>query len=237
MKTPTFEFPPIAFIRSSFREKFGIPRQPGLAPHANSRIVFLKPYARAECFEGITEFSHVWVIFQFHGTAEQGWKPTVRPPRLGGNKRLGVFATRSMYRPNALGLSLVKIEALIDGPEGKELLISGADLLDQTPVLDIKPYLPYVEAPKDAHGGYAAEAPKLLDVLWTESARVEAQHLTLSASLLALIAEVLAQDPRPAYAEGHHNPDREYGVWLEHVNVKFTIKNDLVLIQSLSFKP
>ena len=211
---------PIGTLHSPFREKFGIPRQPGLAPHALSRLVLDVPYASPECLEGLSGFSHIWLIFIFHGSQEQGWKPRVRPPRLGGNERLGVFATRTMFRPNPLGLSLVELVGIVDGPQGKELVLRGADLLDGTPILDIKPYLPYVEALPDARAGFAPEAPALLPVQWTPEARTQAATLALDADLLALIDEVLAQDPRPAYAD---DPMREYGVRLDDVNVRFVV--------------
>lgn len=229
----TISLTPIGVLRSPFREKFGIPRQPGLAPHALSRLVLNEPYSRPECFDGIKGFSHLWLVFVFHGTAAQGWNPTVRPPRLGGNKRLGVFATRSMFRPNPLGLSLVELVDVIEGPQGVELLLRGADLLDGTPVVDIKPYIAYVEARPEAEAGFAPEAPALLQVNWTEQARREATALKVDADLEALICEVLAQDPRPAYAAGAHEAERRYGVWLAHVNVSFSIDGDTVQVLGL----
>jgi len=216
----TYTLSPIGTIRSPFREKFGIPRQPGLAPHALSRLVLAAPCASPDCVEGLEGFSHIWLIFVFHGTQEQGWRPRVRPPRLGGNERLGVFATRSMFRPNPLGLSLVELVAIADGPAGKELVLRGADLLDGTPILDIKPYLPYVEALPDARAGFAPEAPAPLPVHWTPEAGSAADALAVDATLRALIDEVLSQDPRPAYAD---DPERIYGVRLAHVNVRFVV--------------
>lgn len=228
------QFTAIGHIRSPFREKFGIPRQPGLAPHALSRLVLSPAYARPECVAGLEEFSHLWLSFVFHGTAEQGWRPTVRPPRLGGNKRVGVFASRSTFRPNPLGLSLVELVAIEQGPGGTELLLRGADLMDGTPVLDIKPYLPYVEAPAQARGGFAPEAPRLLSVHWSAAALSDAESLQLRPGLLALIQEVLAQDPRPAYAD---DPEREYGVWLEQVNVRFCVSPASVTVLGISARP
>lgn len=224
---------PIGVLRSPFREKFGIPRQPGLAPHALARLVLEAPYARPECLEGITGFSHLWLVFIFHGTAAQGWSPTVRPPRLGGNKRVGVFATRSMFRPNPIGLSLVELVKVIDGPQGKELLLRGADLLDGTPVVDIKPYVPYTEARPEAQSGYAPEPPPQLPVNWSEAADQQAKALGVDTHLRALIGEVLAQDPRPAYAGEHHDAAREYGVWLDFVNVRFQVRDQAVLVIGL----
>lgn len=236
-ESPHYTFTPIGHVRSPFREKFGIPRQPGLAPHAVSRLVLAPAFSRPECLERLQEFSHLWLIFLFHGTAQQGWKPTVRPPRLGGNRRVGVFASRSMFRPNPVGLSLVKLLDIVDGPQGKELLLGGADLLDGTPVLDIKPYLPYVEMPAGATGGFAPEAPELLSIEWSATARQQALHAGLTADMLALIDEVLAQDPRPAYAEGHHDSGREYGVWLGEVNVKFAVHGNTAFVLQLEHRP
>ena len=147
---------PIAHIHSEFPTKFGIPRQSGLAPSLRAEILFEPEYRVAEAVRGLEEFSHVWLIWQFSQAVRQGWSPTVRPPRLGGNKRMGVFATRSPFRPNNLGLSSVKLEEIrLDPQRGPVLLVSGADLLDGTPILDIKPYLPYVDSHPDAVGGFA----------------------------------------------------------------------------------
>ncbi len=214
---------PIGTLHSPFREKFGIPRQPGLAPHAISRLVLAPECARPECFAGLEAFSHLWLIFGFHATADQGWRPTVRPPRLGGNQRLGVFATRSMFRPNPLGLSVVELVGVATGESGVELLLRGADLLDGTPIYDIKPYVPYADSLPEARGGFAPEAPVLLDVQWAEQALREAEQLGLEADTRALIDEVLAQDPRPAYAGNAHDEARVYGVWLAGCDVSFGI--------------
>lgn len=224
---------PIGVVRSPFREKFGIPRQPGLTPHALSRLVLAPPYARPECCEGLREFSHLWLLFVFHASAAQGWSPTVRPPRLGGNDRRGVFATRSMFRPNPVGQSLVELVDMVEGEQGMELLLRGADLLDGTPVLDIKPYLPYVEALPEARGGFATEAPERLPVQWTAAATAAAATLKVDPDLMCLIDEVLALDPRPAYAGQSHEPGRVYGVWLAHVNVKFQVMADTVTVLAL----
>lgn len=229
-----YTFTVIGTLHSPFREKFGIPRQPGLAPHAISRLVLLPEYATAECLAGLDSFSHLWLTFVFHATAQQGWQPSVRPPRLGGNKRLGIFATRTMFRPNPVGLSVVELVEIVDGKHGKELLLRGADLLDGTPVLDIKPYLPYADAYPDARSGFAPTAPPLLPVVWSELALAQASTLALSADFCALIDEVLAQDPRPAYrttAEDTH----EYGVQLEDINIRFAVARHAVQVLSLAF--
>lgn len=214
---------PIATLRSPFREKFGIPRQPGLAPHAISRLVMAPACSRPECFTGLEAFSHLWLIFGFHATASQGWRPTVRPPRLGGNQRLGVFATRSMFRPNPLGLSVVELVGVVQGEQGVELLLRGADLLDGTPVYDIKPYVPYADSQPVARAGFAPEPPLLLPVRWSEQAEHDARALALDVDSRALIDEVLAQDPRPAYADESHAGGRAYGVWLAAWDVSFRV--------------
>lgn len=231
-----YTFSTIGTLHSPFREKFGIPRQPGLAPHAISRLALLPEYASAECLEGLAGFSHLWLTFVFHATADQGWQPSVRPPRLGGNERRGVFATRSMFRPNPLGLSVVELVEIVDGLHGKELLLRGADLLDGTPVLDIKPYVPYADSLPAAHAGFASQAPALLPVHWSEQALAAALSLGLSADLRALIDEVLAQDPRPAYRAAQHDT-HDYGVWLANVNVRFIIDKHGVQVSGLEARP
>jgi tRNA-Thr(GGU) m(6)t(6)A37 methyltransferase TsaA len=230
-----YTFSTIGTLHSPFREKFGIPRQPGLAPHAISRLVLQPEYATAECLAGLTDFSHLWLTFIFHATAEQGWQPSVRPPRLGGNERRGVFATRTMFRPNPVGLSVVELLDIVDGTHGKELLLRGADLLDGTPIIDIKPYLPYADSIPSAQAGFAAVAPVLLVVKWSEQAQADAVALGISSDLRALIDEVLAQDPRPAYRSSQPD-EHEYGVWLENVNVRFRVTAILVNVTSLEFK-
>lgn len=215
---------PIGTLHSPFREKFGIPRQPGLAPHATSRLVLDAPYASRDAVAGLGGFSHLWLLFAFHATAGQGWQPSVRPPRLGGNERLGVFATRTMFRPNPVGLSAVELLGIVDGPAGVELLLRGADLLDGTPVLDIKPYLPYADSLPHARAGFAPSPPPLLPVRWTDAALADAERLAFTHDLRCLVDEVLAQDPRPAYRSSQAD-SHEYGVWLEHINVRFTVRD------------
>jgi tRNA-Thr(GGU) m(6)t(6)A37 methyltransferase TsaA len=224
-----YTFTVIGTLHSPFREKFGIPRQPGLAPHAISRLVLLPEYATAECLDGLADFSHLWLSFIFHATADQGWQPSVRPPRLGGNERRGIFATRSMFRPNPFGLSVVELLEIVDGVHGKELLLRGADLLHGTPVIDIKPYLPYADSIPAANAGFATAAPALLTVQWSEQAQADAITLDISSNLRSLINEVLAQDPRPAYRAAQQDA-HEYGVWLEKVNVRFTVANKGIMV-------
>lgn len=231
-----YTFSAIGTLHSPFREKFGIPRQPGLAPHAISRLVLAPEFASAECLTGLNGFSHLWLTFVFHATADQGWQPSVRPPRLGGNERCGVFATRSMFRPNPLGLSVVELVGIIDGADGKELLLRGADLLDGTPVLDIKPYVPYADSLPAARAGFAPAAPTLLPVRWSENALADATALALSPDLRALVDEVLAQDPRPAY-RAIQQDENEYGVWLADVNVRFIVDNHGAQVRGVEARP
>jgi tRNA-Thr(GGU) m(6)t(6)A37 methyltransferase TsaA len=211
---------PIGVVRSCFGGKFAAPRQPGLCPSAFGRLVFHQQFRSEAAVRGIDGFSHLWLIFGFHHTVDQGWHPTVRPPRLGGNQRLGVFASRSPFRPNGLGLSLVCLEGVDrTAPETPVLLLGGLDLIDGTPVFDIKPYLPYAEAPLDALGGFASTAPPLMPV--TVQASASAAFAGLPARAQALIREALALDPRPATQT--EEASRIFGADLCGCNVRFTI--------------
>ena len=208
------EIESIAVIHTPFSSKFGIPRQSGLAA-SPGRIVFEKAYRSPEAVRGLEEYSHLWLIWEFTEAKSEGWSPTVRPPRLGGNKRVGVFATRSPFRPNSLGLSCVKLERVaLDEPEAPVLYVTGADLLDGTPIYDVKPYLPFADSVPQARGGFAdGVREQRLAVTVPESLR-----LALGEDL-PVLTEILAQDPRPHYQE---DPDRvyrfEYGGW--HVGFK-----------------
>lgn len=213
----------IGNIRSPYREKFGTPRQPGLVA-ARSLLTLRPPYDSPDAVRGLETFSHLWISFVFHQTAAQGWQPLVRPPRLGGNNRVGVFASRSSFRPNPLGLSLVRLES-VEISDGVRLWLSGADLIDGTPVLDIKPYIPFVESQPDARGGFVDGPPPCLPVQWSETALRQAAAVPQATRLL--MAEVLAQDPRPAYQD---DGDRVYGVLFERWNVRFRVENEQVLI-------
>lgn len=212
----TFAFDVIGVVRSPFKEKFAIPRQPGLT-NAPAIIELRGPCAAADAVKGLDGFSHLWITFVFHAVQQRAWKPLVRPPRLGGNDTLGVFATRSTHRPNPLGLSVVALEK-VDLDDGVKLHVRGADLLDGTPVLDIKPYLPYADCILDARSGFAAEKPKRLQVMWQPQALDAAEKI--SAEFRALVEDVLAYDPRPAY---QNEPGRIYGVRLESANVRFRV--------------
>jgi putative methyltransferase, YaeB/AF_0241 family len=216
----------IARIHNDFPTKFGLPRQSGLAPSLRSKIVFEPDYRIAEALRGLEGFSHIWLIWGFSANPsgpDTGWSPTVRPPRLGGNVRIGVFATRSPFRPNPIGLSSVKLESIEkDGDNGLVLIVSGADLMDGTPIYDIKPYLPGVDAHPDATDGFVGtHAQILLDV---EIAPELAQKL--SDAQRETLREILAQDPRPAYHASHDDPSRVYGLSFATLDIHFTVSNN-----------
>jgi len=216
----TIELQPVAIAHSPFKEKFAIPRQPLLAPAAKGRIELLSPYDQPEALQGLEQVSHVWLVFQFHqALPRNGDKPSlrVRPPRLGGNKKIGVFASRSTHRPNSLGQSLVKLEAI----EGSCLLVSGLDLLDATPIVDIKPYVPYADSLPEAFNHIAEQAPPTLQVDWAPEALEQALLHTqrLGDDVQGLIQQCLQQDPKPAYQAPVS--ERQYGVQLWDLNVKW----------------
>ncbi|MCP9759476.1 tRNA (N6-threonylcarbamoyladenosine(37)-N6)-methyltransferase TrmO [Aquitalea sp. S1-19] len=220
-----FSFTPIGVIHSPYKEKFGIPRQPSLAPSARMTLELLAPYNHADTVRGLADFSHLWLQFVFHETAARGWRPLVRPPRLGGNDKVGVFASRATHRPNPLGLSLVELIG-IDTGSGVILELAGADLLDGTPVLDIKPYIPFVESRPQARAGFIDGPPPRLSVCWSEKALADlAIHRIKHPELATLVEEILAQDPRPAYQD---DPLRIYGVRLYQLDIRFRIAGDIV---------
>ena len=225
----------IARVRNDFPTKFGLPRQSGLVPELVSTIVFEPEFRVAEALRGIESYSHLWLIWEFHqahrGSAENGdelpWRPTVRPPRLGGNTRMGVFATRSPFRPNPIGLTVVKLLAVADSPEGKVLVVTGADMMDGTPIYDIKPYLPYVDSVPEAVGGFTDEkAGYHLDVDFPEEllGRVPKE---MQETLLG----VLAQDPRPAY---QHDEERVYGLPYGGLDVKFKVQGGVLTVVGIT---
>lgn len=217
------EIEPIGHLRTCFGEKFAVPRQPGLCPSAWGVLEFSPGYRSAEAVRGLDGFSHVWLVFGFHGTAGEGWHPTVRPPRLGGNERVGVFASRSTYRPNGLGLSLVKLDRIAaereNGLEPPVLHFSGVDLVDGTPVYDIKPYLPFIEALPDAEVGYAAEPMERIEV--RVEAAAEEDFAMLDERSRRVILEVLSLDPRPAASP--REDGKTHGAMLCGGNVRFRI--------------
>ena len=216
----------IATIRSDFPTKFGIPRQSGLVEELKATVVFEPEYRNPDALRGLEEFSHIWLIWQFSQAVRDTWSPTVRPPRLGGNARMGVFATRSPFRPNPIGLSCVRLVGIEKDPElGHVLVVSGADLMDGTPILDIKPYLPYADARPEALGGFTGNAggatlavdfpPELLAVIQEDKRE-------------ALLG-VLSRDPRPSY---QHDPERVYGLDFAGYNIRFTVAGDTLTVRA-----
>jgi len=224
---------PIGTVHTCFGDKFATPRQPGLCPSAWGRLIFHERYRSPEAVRGIDGFSHLWLIFGFHETSGQGWSPTVRPPRLGGNRRVGVFASRSPFRPNGLGLSLVRFEGIdAAAAEAPVILLGGVDLIDGTPVYDIKPYLPYAEAVPDAAAGFAKDEIPRLDVEIADAARDSFDGLPERAR--AVIREALALDPRPAVRAA--DSERVFGAMLCGHNVRFTIRNGLCRIVAVMLR-
>ena len=214
----------IAHIENDFSTKFGIPRQSGLVNSLRSRIVFAPEYRDPNAFRGLEDFSHVWLIWEFSQAVRQKWSPTVRPPRLGGNTRMGVFATRSPFRPNPVGLSAVQLEEVVlHGADAPYLVVSGADLMNGTPIYDIKPYLPHIDSHPDARGGFAVPAAEhRLKVVFPEQWLEKVPE-----QLRDGLTEVLAQDPRPSY---QHDPERIYGFGFARLEVKFTVDGDVLTV-------
>ena len=214
----------IAHIENDFPTKFGIPRQSGLVNSLRSRIVFAPEYRNPDAFRGLEDFSHIWLIWEFSQAVRQKWSPTVRPPRLGGNTRMGVFATRSPFRPNPVGLSAVQLEEVVlHGADAPYLVVSGADLMNGTPIYDIKPYLPHIDSHPDARGGFAVPAAEhRLKVVFPEQWLEKVPE-----QLRDGLTEVLAQDPRPSY---QHDPERVYGFGFARLEVKFTVDGDVLTV-------
>jgi tRNA-Thr(GGU) m(6)t(6)A37 methyltransferase TsaA len=225
---------PIARVVSPFRQKFGIPRQAGLVPEARGWIELLPPYDQPAVVDGLEEFSHLWLTFVFHAVRGQGWRARVRPPRLGGNRARGVFATRSPYRPNHLGLSVVEL-LRVETVGGVRLQVAGLDLLDGTPVVDIRPYLPYADALPAARGGFADQPPQpRLRVTFTPAVQQRLQARADGASLAELLRGVLALDPRPAYHDGRTDGARVYGLRLADLDVRFRVDDGVAEVLELA---
>ena len=224
------EFKTIAHIHTGFPEKFGIPRQSGIV-ETPGKIVFEPQYNNPDAVRGLDEISHIWLIWQFSESVRDDWSPTVRPPRLGGNTRVGVFASRSPFRPNPIGLSLVKLESIeYDHSLGPVLHVTGADILDGTPIYDIKPYLPYCEAKPDAEGGFAHRVmDDSMQVVLTEDADLE-NAKEIPEEDLYTIKKLLAQDPRPRYQD---DPERVYGMSYGEWEVKFTAGDGVIMVKSI----
>jgi tRNA-Thr(GGU) m(6)t(6)A37 methyltransferase TsaA len=219
------EILPIAVIRTEFPEKFGIPRQSGLASSLRGRIVFNEGYKDPSALRGLESFSHLWLIWEFSANrrTEGEWQPTVRPPRLGGNAHMGVFATRSPFRPNPLGLSCVKIDGIdLGGPDGPVIHVIGADLMDGTPIYDIKPYIKYADSRPEALCGY-------VDSLQERSLKVvlptELSSMIMEKDIIPSLIETLQLDPRPSY---HDDPEREYGMSFAGYNIRFKASHDIL---------
>lgn len=219
-----FTVEPIAHIETDFSSKFGIPRQSGLVDELEAKIIFEPQYRIPEAFRGLEGYSHIWLLWQFSECADKEWSPTVRPPRLGGNKRMGVFASRSPFRPNSIGLSCVKLISIDETDEnGTVLTVSGADLLDGTPIIDVKPYLPYVDSHPEASGGFALQEKEgSLDVIFA------AELLSnIPADKQEALRAVLKQDPRPQY---QNDPKRIYGLEFAGYDVRFKVKENLLTV-------
>ena len=219
--TDDIHIKPVAFYKGPFGSKFGIPRQSALAA-VEGRVVFTEPYRVQEALRGIEGFERLWLVWGFHANkpAKGEWQPTVRPPRLGGNTAMGVWATRSPFRPNPLGLSCVELLKV----DGMDLVIKGADLMDGTPIYDIKPYIPYADAWPQARSGFVGGAPEaVLQVVIPE-------HLPLDERQRETLAQILSLDPRPAYQD---NPDKVYGMIFEKRDVRFTVKEGILTIISV----
>lgn len=207
----------IARIRSDFPTKFGIPRQSGLVDSLRATIIFEPEYRNSDALRGLDGFSHLWLIWQFSEAVRENWSPTVRPPRLGGNTRMGVFATRSPFRPNSIGLSCVKLTGIYDTPEyGTVLEVAGADLMDQTPIFDIKPYIPYADSHPEATGGFTDTAGDFLLEVDFPPHLLEPVPENRRTALL----DVLSHDPRPSY---QNTPDRIYGMAFAGLDIRFQV--------------
>ncbi len=218
----------IAHIHTAFPTKFGIPRQSGLVDSLRGEVIFTPEYRNADAVRGLEDFSYIWLVWQFSGAVRDNWSPTVRPPRLGGNTRMGVFATRSPFRPNPLGLSSVKLEAIEHRPNvGPVLIVRGADLMDGTPIYDIKPYIPYADCHPDASEGFTGQT------------RMHLLQVEFPLALLAQVPEadrdaltgVLASDPRPSY---QHDPERVYGMEFAGLEVHFRVDGEVLTVTDVS---
>ena len=221
---------PIGILHSCYKEKFGIPRQPGLVKSATATLELHPPYNVEEALRGIEAFSHLWIVFVFHKSACSTFQPTVRPPRLGGNQRLGVFATRSPFRPNPIGLSVVELEKV----NGTTLELRGGDFLDQTPVIDIKPYIPYSDSIPDANGAFAHTAPEPSHTV-SFSPEANAVFQTLEKEQQQLLQDMLGYNPRPAYQTD--DPDRLFGTRIFDLDVTWKQTGPVVTVESISFIP
>ena len=236
----TLEIKPIGILSSPFKEKFGIPRQSGLVQSADARINLLPPYNDPNAFKGLDNFSHIWLSFGFHQNDTEKWRPLIRPPRLGGNEKIGVFASRSSFRPNGLGMSVVKLISIETQNNSTSLKIECPDMLDGTPIFDIKPYIAYSDSIPDALCGFAQEEPQAkLSVNFTTKSLQELTEIEPSPpkNIEQLIREALALDPRPAYHLKQDNSDRIYGIRLYDFNIRWTVRSNFAEVISIQRIP
>ncbi len=229
-----WNFNTIGVLHCPCKEKFGVPRQSGLVPELAGYIEMHAPYDRIEAFDQLLDFSHIWVVSVFHQALRETWQPSVRPPRLGGNTRVGVFASRSPFRPNSLALSVFKLERIVQQDSHLRVHVSGIDLMDGTPVLDIKPYLPYADQVSGATEGYTKTLPStLVSVNFSESVQqaVAIASKAWEIDLMQLITALIQQDPRPAYQTvGKSTTRREYGFQLYDFNIRFEVNDGIALV-------
>ncbi len=223
---------PIGIIESPYKEKFAVPRQPKLVTAATSRVRLLGAANCLESVRGIEQFSHIWLLFMFDQNLQAGWKPTVRPPRLGGNERVGVFASRATFRPNGIGMSAIPLHGVTQQAEQIYLDLGNVDLVDGTPIIDIKPYIPYSDNISNACGGYAEQEPETLTVEFSTQAKMTLAKRRNQAMETQVIAQVLAQDPRPAYKKGKPD-DKQYAVNLFDLNIRFSVSDNLVMVTAI----
>lgn len=226
---------PIGVLHSPFKEKFGIPRQSGLITSATATVEFFYPYNDPGAFKGLEKFSHIWLTFSFHKNDSQKWRPLIRPPRLGGNEKTGVFASRSPFRPNGLGISAVELLTVHTHQGIASLKISCPDILDGTPIFDIKPYIKYSDSLPHAQSGFAQHPPSAkLEVQFTPASERSLEQLNneYDAELRALITETLSYDPRPAYKQDECN--KEYGIQLYDLNIRWRVSRKVVEVRSIT---
>lgn len=230
-----FEFQQIGIVHSCYKQKFGIPRQPGLVNEASASIELQPPFNRVDTLDGLEGFSHLWIQFIFHQCLRDTWKAKIRPPRLGGKEKMGIFATRATHRPNPIGLSVVKLVGIRQKGQKVFIDIAGADLLDQTPVIDIKPYLPYADAVPDAQGGFAPERTQLKPVQFSELAKSQLQRYKeeYHRDLISLIEQVVGQDPRPSHMANQTGRMHANTLW--NADIKWTAEDGCFHVHSIDY--
>lgn len=230
----TYQITPIGHIQSPYKEKFAVPRQPGLIQDGGGQLILHAPYNHPDTVRGLAQFSHLWLLFIFHQTAQKGWHSLVRPPRLGGNTKMGVFATRSTFRPNPIGMSLVELKKVNTQGQSVILELGSLDLIDGTPIIDIKPYLPFAESRPNAVAGFAQDAPdNKMTVFFSEQASEQLQQYSDKYPHLSrFIIQVLQQDPRPAYKKNEQS-SRIYAVHLLEFNVRWQVNGEQTLVLNI----